>query len=235
MAIDLLKLDRDCAMPTILRRKWKEMHGYDPVRAARRHSNIPVWFGLLLMTVCVLYCISKYFFVFTQGGSAVLFSGAEAALMILGAGIGVIFFGLGLNEVDKRAGAFANALENLPLLLSEGWSCSVEILCNFDEPTLKKRAEKEMVRKVHTLLAAEHAAKENTHWTRQEKLDGIVTCQRQKLKDTHAALLAFQLVDEKWDRYFAEAQAELPKKEPENLPSSSVAPNEIAVSSIASG
>lgn len=52
MAIDLLQLDKDCAMPTLLRRKWKEMHGYDPVLTRRTVRHL-IFLALALLATAV--------------------------------------------------------------------------------------------------------------------------------------------------------------------------------------
>ena len=63
--------------------------------------------------------------------------------------------------------------------------------------------------RVRKLLEAERRAKENTDRGLQEELDEDGACRRRELKNSPAALLAFQLVDEKWDRYFALVESEL--------------------------
>ncbi len=219
MAIDLLQLDKDCAMPTILRRKWRDLHGYDPVQTRRVGGRL-VFLTLLVVAVSLIFLLFGKFEL------------AKAISGFLWLGL-AIFLAIRVAKGFDKSERFARALENLPLLLSHRYSNSVEILCNLDERSMRERAEKEMVLKVHALLVAERRAKENTDRLLQEGLDKNVAFHRQELKAAHAELLAFQLVDEKWDRYFEYVQAELPKEESENLPNDSAALNEIATADAA--
>src|SRR3989344_480685 len=63
---------------------------------------------------------------------------------------------------------------------------------------LRELAEMNMKIRVRKLLEAERRAKENTDRGLQEELDGDTACRRRGLKDSHAALLAFQFGGEEW-------------------------------------
>ncbi|MBI2097429.1 MAG: hypothetical protein HYT46_00625 [Candidatus Vogelbacteria bacterium] len=194
MAIDLLQLDRDCAMPTILRRKWKEMHGYDPVQEAR---NARRFWSLLILSVLPLIAAIVWSVVYHH-----LFPLLMVFILVLGPLLLVIAF----MHSKSRGDDFACALEKLEIGMPSVWP--PDTLYEQDWEGLRGLAEMGMKERIGKLLAAEHLAKENTDWSLQEELDKSVARRRQELKAAHAALLAFELVDEKWDRYFAEVPAE---------------------------
>ena len=195
MAIDLLQLDKDCAMPTLLRRKWKEMHGYDPV-LTRRTVRYPIFLALLATAVGLVFILTTF----------ICFSVARIISAFIWFGLATIFIARARIKFSQSE-KFTRALEKLAIGMPSSWP--PEMLYQENWKGLRELAEMNMKIRVRKLLEAERRAKENTDRGLQEELDGDVACRRRELKDSHAALLAFQLVDEKWDRYFALVESEL--------------------------
>src|SRR3989344_1623186 len=125
MSLDLLQLDKDCAMPTLLRRKWKEFYGYDPVIVGRRADA----YGVIALLCLVIVGLDFLVLPLVLGLGSLVFVGlAFLPLSLISA---ILYY-----YSAPKSFEFARALEKLPLLLTDGWSPSVEVLCNFDERTL---------------------------------------------------------------------------------------------------
>lgn len=217
MSVDLLKLDKDCAMPNQLRRYWKDTQHYDPLTRERWARTVG-WISLISMlgtfsSLISLPIIGNYT---TEQINVVADFLIKITLVLLFVfPVSTLFLALVNYQLRKEGANFAQALEKLsralndPVIDLHTRSCGI----------LETLANKQMCNRVRALLEADRAIKTATRETLDDLL-GSRACRRQELKDTHAALLAFQLVDEKWDRYFAAVETELkPMPGPAETPS----------------
>lgn len=188
MSVDLLELDMDCAIPNLLRAKWKALYGYDPLTAEKRQNFFAC--TALVGLLGVFFMILLGFAIFQS--NMLVEIGVILIPVIIVLGLLCSFFG-------KQSSKFAAALEELAWVLG----LQVDSLYRLNLEELTKRAADKLTKRAGAVLEEEHllcqvlTKKDDPTYNIQS-----VTEARRTFSKMHEFLKSWQLAEEKWDRYF---------------------------------
>lgn len=197
MSVDLLKLDNDCAMPNLLRAKWKALYGYDPLTAERRRNFFACTALVGLLGVLFMILLGGAIF------QSNMFVGIGLMLIPVTIMLASLCFLFGFG---KQSSKFADALEKLARVLE----LQVDSLHKFRQEELANLANKKLTKQTGAVLEEEHllrqvlTKKDNPTWNLQSAVET-----RKQFSEMHKVFKSWELAEEKWDQYFAQAEQSL--------------------------